>query len=77
MTYHAGIGESLATELGVPVNGPLMVCDRCGMVASAMTKRGDYKAWLREGKNPPGWIAVGSDHPKKHYCKTCKGHLSQ
>lgn len=72
MTYRAGISERVANELNLEPCEPHVKCDACGAVASGITKRGDYSAWMRNGKHPPGWfrrqIASGEI---VDFCKAC------
>lgn len=60
MGYHCGIGLGMAA-LGIAPRDPHVTCDGDGCVAveNGLTARDDWpKAWMRNGKAPPGWKLV-------------------
>lgn len=70
MTYHCGIGPGL----GLMAREPHVTCDECGNVASGVTASGQPRAWLRNGKAPPGWKMIRVEEPfsREDYCPLCK-----
>lgn len=77
MSYHAGVGGSLATAMGIPACGPHIKCDDCG-VEKHINGRGAggniAPAWLLDNKAPPGWKLFRHEdgEMRADYCPTCK-----
>lgn len=75
MTYHIGIGASLAAAFGRTAQEPHITCDGCGLVRSVFRARGvgAPAAWFLDGKRAPGWSGGrNADGGRTDYCKQCK-----
>jgi len=75
MTYHCGIGASMAAAFGVRPREPHITCDGCGLVRSVYANQRSYApaAWFLDGKRAPGWSGGRNAEGKRtDYCKQCK-----
>jgi hypothetical protein len=74
MTYHIGIGASLAAAFGRTAQEPHITCDGCGLVRSVFRARGvgAPAAWFLDGKAPPGWRLINCKDGRSDYCPRCK-----
>lgn len=77
MTYRCGIGNRMS-ELGYIPGPPHIICDGCGAVKVAETKRGDAPQWLLKRKAPPGWVMKRYEDEvegivlRADYCPVCR-----
>ena len=76
MSYHCGIGASLAHEFGGAPCDPHIVCDGCGITRSIYRSKTVYEpaAWFFDGKHAPGWSGgrVAGTHRREDWCPTCR-----
>lgn len=75
MSYHAGIGGSLAVAAGVEPREPHIRCDRCGATRSVYRSRKHFAParWLLDGKPAPGWAGGRRDDGTRYdVCPQCR-----
>jgi hypothetical protein len=81
MSYQAGIGPSLATQLGIVPRGPHIFCDGCGVIRSIETKTSYAAQWFLKGRHAPGWSLVRTENEdgsvtRVDLCPKCKAAKS-